>query len=129
MTRVRVKEMRNGKVVSEHVTERNDDGELICGYCGCRISKDIIALPGQTVESYHTHQILEEWDVKDEEPDKPENEPCRIIFSSSQECEEAETALDLAGIDYDYDNGDRMIIAEDDLHILDANQIGYEIVA
>ena len=49
----------------------------------------------------------------------------RIIFDDPDEQEEAETVLEESGNDFDYDNGDRMMISLNGLTALDEAGVDY----
>ena len=63
------------------------------------------------------------WSIHDKVyPDK--KEIYRVIVKSG----DAEKALDAAGLDYDYDGSNRLMLDEESLECLDDNDIDYDIV-
>ncbi len=50
----------------------------------------------------------------------------RIFFDDEEDRLNAEAALEAAGLDFDYDSGDRMMISEEGLEVLDENVINYD---
>ena len=55
-----------------------------------------------------------------------EEDVYRIVFDDECEQEDAEKALDDAGVWYDYDSGDRMMIQEDGLAVLDEAGVDFD---
>jgi len=50
----------------------------------------------------------------------------RITFSDGEDLELAEDILDEAGAWYDFDSGDRMMINQDGINVLDEADIDYD---
>lgn len=52
----------------------------------------------------------------------------RIIFDYEDDRIDAEDALEEAGEDFDYDSGDRMMVSDEGIEVLDEAGIDYDLV-
>ena len=52
----------------------------------------------------------------------------RVLFPSTEECIEAEKVLDNKLLDYDYDSGNRMLLSDEGIEVLEENNIDFDLI-